>query len=37
MRGIDGYRFLLDEAFEGRGLAESNESQSLMWNLATGQ
>ena len=27
--------YLLDEAFDGRGLEDSNESQSLMWNLAT--
>ena len=27
--------YLLDEAFDGRGLEASNESQSLMWNLAT--
>jgi hypothetical protein len=26
---------LLDEAFGGRGIEDSNESQSLMWNLAT--
>jgi uncharacterized damage-inducible protein DinB len=28
-------RYLLDEAFEGRGLEESNESQALLTNLAT--
>jgi uncharacterized damage-inducible protein DinB len=27
--------YLMDEAFEGTGIAESNESQSLMVNLAT--
>ena len=32
---VDAYRFLLDEAFEGRGLEESNESQALLTNLAT--
>ncbi len=28
-------RYLLDEAFEGRGIEESNESQALLTNLAT--
>ena len=32
---VDAVRFLLEEAFEGRGLEQSNESQSLTWNLAT--
>ena len=32
---IAGMRYLLDEAFEGRGLEESNESQALLTNLAT--
>ena len=32
---LSAYLHLLDEAFEGRGIEESNESQSLLWNLAT--
>ena len=32
---IAAYLNLLEEAFEGRGLEQSNESQSLVWNLAT--
>ena len=32
---VDGLVYLLDEAFEGRGLEESNESQALLTNLAT--
>ena len=32
---IEGYLYLLDEAFEGRGIEESNESQALLTNLAT--
>ncbi len=32
---IDGYLHLLDEAFEGRGIEQSNESQALLTNLAT--
>jgi uncharacterized damage-inducible protein DinB len=32
---VEALLYLLDEAFEGRGLEDSNESQSLMWNVAT--
>ncbi len=32
---VEGLLFLLDEAFEGRGIEESNESQALLTNLAT--
>ncbi len=32
---LSAYLDLLDEAFTGRGIEDSNESQSLMWNLAT--
>jgi len=32
---VELLRYLMDEAFEGTGLEESNESQSLMANLAT--
>src|SRR3990170_7627430 len=32
---VDGFLYLLDEAFEGRGIEESNESQALLTNLAT--
>ena len=32
---MDGLLYLLDEAFEGRGIEESNESQALLTNLAT--
>ena len=32
---VDGMLYLLDEAFEGRGLEQSNESQALLTNLAT--
>lgn len=32
---VDAFLYLLDEAFEGRGLEESNESQALLTNLAT--
>ena len=32
---IAAYLYLLEEAFGGRGLEQSNESQSLVWNLAT--
>jgi hypothetical protein len=32
---VDALLELLDEAFEGRGIEESNESQALMTNLAT--
>lgn len=37
MRGpaVDAFLYLLDEAFGGRGLEESNESQALLTNLAT--
>jgi uncharacterized damage-inducible protein DinB len=34
-RTVDAFLYLLDEAFEGRGLEESNESQALLTNLAT--
>lgn len=33
--GIDAFLYLLDEAFRGRGIAESDESQALLRNLAT--
>jgi uncharacterized damage-inducible protein DinB len=33
--GIDAYLYLLDEAFRGGGIEESNESQALVTNLAT--
>lgn len=33
--GIQAMLYLLDEAFEGPGLEESNESQALLTNLAT--
>ena len=33
--GIDALVYLLDEAFGGRGIEESNESQALLPNLAT--
>ena len=32
---VEALRYLLDEAFEGRGIEESNESQALLTNLAT--
>ena len=32
---VSAYLDLLQEAFDGRGIEESNESQSLLWNLAT--
>jgi uncharacterized damage-inducible protein DinB len=32
---VDAYLYLLDEAFEGRGIEESNESQALLTNLAS--
>ena len=32
---MDALLFLLDEAFDGRGIEESNESQALLTNLAT--
>ena len=32
---VDGFLYLLDEAFDGRGIEESNESQALLTNLAT--
>lgn len=32
---IAAYLYLLDEAFDGRGIEESNESQALLTNLAT--
>jgi uncharacterized damage-inducible protein DinB len=33
--GIDTFLYLLDEAFRGAGIEESNESQALLTNLAT--
>ena len=33
--GVESILHLIDEAFEGRGLEESNESQALLTNLAT--
>ena len=33
--GIESLVYLLDEAFRGRGIEESNESQALLPNLAT--
>ncbi|MFL5776302.1 MAG: hypothetical protein ACJ76W_08510, partial [Chloroflexota bacterium] len=33
--GIDALLRLMDEAFRGAGLEESNESQALLTNLAT--
>lgn len=33
--GVEALLYLLDEAFEGRGIEESNESQALLPNLAT--
>jgi hypothetical protein len=33
--GLDGLLYLLDEAFGGRGIEASNESQALLANLAT--
>lgn len=33
--GIDTYLYLLDEAFRGAGIEESNESQALLPNIAT--
>ena len=35
MAAVDTLLYLLDEAFEGRGIEESNESQALITNLAT--
>ena len=35
MTAVDEYLLLLDEAFDGRGIEESNESQALVTNLAT--
>ena len=32
---VEALRYLLGEAFEGRGIEESNESQALLTNLAT--
>jgi uncharacterized damage-inducible protein DinB len=34
-QGVAELLFLTDEAFEGRGIEESNESQALLTNLAT--
>ena len=33
--GIDALLVLMDEAFRGAGIEESNESQALLTNLAT--
>jgi uncharacterized damage-inducible protein DinB len=33
--GIDAFLYLMDEAFRGPGIEESNESQALLPNLAT--
>jgi len=33
--GIDTFLYLLDDAFRGAGIAESNESQALLTNIAT--
>jgi uncharacterized damage-inducible protein DinB len=33
-QAVDALLYLLDEAFEGRGIEESNESQALLTNLA---
>ena len=33
--GIDTFVYLLDEAFRGAGIEESNESQALLTNIAT--
>ena len=35
MSAIDEIVYLMDEAFRGRGIEDSNESQSLLANLAT--
>jgi hypothetical protein len=35
MRTIDEIRYLMDEAFSGVGIEDTNESQSLLANLAT--
>jgi uncharacterized damage-inducible protein DinB len=35
MSGVDELVYLLNEAFEGKGIEETNESQSLMQNLAS--
>ena len=35
MRAIDELVYLLDEAFRGKGIEETNESQSLLANLTT--
>jgi hypothetical protein len=32
---VDAMLYLIDEAFDGRGIEESNESQALLTNLAT--
>lgn len=34
-QGIEALLYLLDEAFRGRGIEESNESQALLTNLAS--
>ena len=33
--GVEALLYLMDEAFEGQGIEESNESQALLTNLAT--
>jgi len=33
--GIDTFLYLLDDAFRGAGIADSNESQALLTNIAT--
>jgi uncharacterized damage-inducible protein DinB len=33
--GVEALLYLVDEAFEGRGIEESNESQALLTNLVT--
>ena len=35
MRAVDELVYLLDEAFRGKGIEETHESQSLLANLAT--
>src|ERR687892_1435926 len=35
MAAVESMLYLLDEAFEGRGIEESNESQALLTNLAS--
>jgi uncharacterized damage-inducible protein DinB len=35
MTAVESMLFVLDDAFEGRGIEESNESQALLTNVAT--